>query len=207
MNIVQKVIPIFRNFSKPIIVSCSGGADSLALLHFMNYKDRKTKALFVHHNTECSVNSLKVVKDYCSLYNIELIVRHIDGVYTVNKEHNWRQERYKIFHSFTDHYLMTAHHLDDQVEQYLMSSIKGKSTLIPYRNNNIHRPFLYLTKETILEYCRYHSIKYYDDPDNYNESNNRAITRNQIVPLALKINPGLYTTVERLVRNSTHVWK
>ena len=207
MAIIHKVVQPIRNLNKSVIVACSGGADSMALLHFMSIKDKNVKAVFVNHRTEEDQKALLFVHNYCQQNNICLHIVDIKETYNSNKEHNWRNERYQIFHSFENYYVMTGHHLDDQVESYLMHSIKGLAKLIPHRNKNVIRPFLYCTKQELLDYCEHYCVPYYNDPSNFDESNARAIVRNQIVPVALKINPGLYLTVRKLIENSSYVWK
>jgi tRNA(Ile)-lysidine synthase len=208
-TLTQKMLKPYRNLDRNIMVACSGGPDSMALLHYMRQKitnNLSVSALFINHGTEFSKQGMHFVHDYCQANNICLHIVNIVDKYETNKEHNWHIERYKIFHSYDSYYVMTGHNLDDQVESYLMHTIKGLAKLIPYRNKNVIRPMLYLKKIELLQYCAYHKIPYLIDPSNFDESNNRSIVRNQIVPIALKVNPGLYKTVTKLVENSSYVW-
>ena len=191
-----------------ILVAASGGVDSLVLLHMFNTcNEGRVSALFIHHGTSSSEHGLAALSKFCKAQGIQLVIKSIQVEGESNKEMRWRDERYKIFHSYGHYTVLTGHNLDDQVEQYLMSSIKGKVTLIPYKNGNVLRPLLYCKKADLIAYAIKHNIVWYDDPTNFDESNARAIVRNQIVAPALKVNPGLYKTVAKIVRDSSYVWK
>ena len=195
-NIRTKVIKPFTD--QTCVVACSGGVDSVALLHFMvDYNN--VRVVHINHNPgnpyddDCE----QLVRDIAHGYGIEIDVHHIDVAYESNVEHNWRNFRQKIYRAYDcDVYL--AHTLDDQVEEYLMSSIKGNVRFISSHRNNLRRPFLHLTKGEVYAYAKKHELIWIEDPTNHDSSKQRSFCRNVIVPEALKINPGLYKTVLRL---------
>ena len=70
--------------------------------------------------------------------------------------------RYEWFYKLKDlynfDYIVTAHHLDDQIETYLINSMRGSGLNglvgIPEKQNNLFRPLLEILKDQILEYAK-----------------------------------------------------
>jgi len=195
-NIRSKVIQPFTD--QKCVIACSGGVDSVALLHFMiGYND--VSIVHINHNpgNEYDDACEELVRNLAQKYNVAFDLYRIDTKIESNVEHNWRNFRQKIYRAY-DCNVFLAHTLDDQVEEYLMSSIKGNVRFIPAKRNNLCRPFLHLTKNEVYEYANKHKLVWIEDPTNFDSSNQRSLCRNEIVPQALKINPGLYKTVLRL---------
>ncbi|PAK71693.1 tRNA(Ile)-lysidine synthetase, partial [Lentilactobacillus parakefiri] len=71
-----------------------------------------------------SVEEEQFLKDYCRAHHIELYVKHLDLSQIVEKgnsiQHEARQRRYdwfgEIIQKIDADALLTAHHLDDQLE-------------------------------------------------------------------------------------------
>lgn len=180
-----------------IYVGVSGGPDSMAILHFLN-KTRNVTALMVDHGTGFHDTTYPLVSSYCESNKIHLEVFRPESTEIPKGESPeafWRSIRYdQCFHT-KDLPVITGHNLDDQVENWIMTSLKGNPRLIPYKNKNVVRPFL-LTKKSILEdYCHTHAIPYVIDPSNLQGKYPRSVVRNNIIPEALKVNPGLYRTI------------
>lgn len=101
--------------------------------------------------------------------------------------------------------VVTAHHLDDALETYLMSFLKSGTNhtkVIPYTRREPHtvRPFLLNKKDEMRAYCMKWNIPFLDDPMNELGNCSRSVIRHQMVPLALSVNPGIYKQVEKLIR-------
>ena len=101
--------------------------------------------------------------------------------------------------------VVTAHHLDDATETYLMSFLKSginHTKVIPYTRREPHtvRPFLLNKKAEMRAYCTKWSIPFLDDPMNELGNCSRSIIRYQLLPLALSVNPGLYKQVANIIR-------
>lgn len=195
MNLRRKVIR--PTTQQDCVVAVSGGVDSMTLLHFL--KDyNNVSAVHIHHNSHTDDDTaLKLVEDYCSKYNIPLDVFKISEKIESNFECQARDFRRNIFKQYKKPVYL-GHTLDDQVEEYLMSNIKGRLRVINAVNGNIRRPFLFIKKSDLYEYARENDIPYIDESTNFDGSNQRSYCRNFIVPHALLINPGLYKTVARI---------
>ncbi len=192
------------NLEKQTLVACSGGVDSMVALHYYNKKIKDFKALFIYYSKDDD-NAFLKIKEFTFQNNIPLLVHYATNFPKSNKEKVWRDERYKIFHSYSDYQVITAHHLDDQVENYVATCLKPPVKLIPYKNKNVIRPFLFLKKEELIAYAKKYNINYDTDLTNFDGSNQRSIIRTQILPVAFTINPGLYKTVKKLMLNNSYV--
>lgn len=194
------MIRTLGNIPQEVTVACSGGPDSMAVLDFLS-NSRPVGALFFNHGTETSHKSEGIVKDFCKKKRIPLslgaILRPRDKKESL--EEYWRNERFR-FYAETNGTVITAHNLDDVVETWIFSSIHGNPSLIPFRNQNVIRPFLITQKKTLLSWCVRKGIPFYVDPSNYDVASfPRARIRNNILPEILKINPGVYKVVRKML--------
>ena len=78
----------------------------------------------------------------------------------------------------------------------------GQSKLIPYKRNNIIRPFLTTSKNELESWCERHEVPYMSDPGNKNEKYMRSIVRHKILPEALRVNPGLAKVLKKKVEKN-----
>ena len=128
-----------------VILACSGGPDSMAVLDFLLKGGRKVPVAYFDHQTEHSGPALRFLEEYCfpNKENVYLYVGEPQSPYDarLSKEEYWRNERYAWLTTLAkrcgwkdkeDYKIITCHHLDDQVEQYLFSTLNGKERLIPY---------------------------------------------------------------------------
>jgi tRNA(Ile)-lysidine synthase len=113
-------------------------------------------------------------------------------------EEFWRDERYSFLEKIKSNFIITCHHLDDCVETWLMSSIRGQSKLIPYkRGQKIFRPFLMTARSTIDKYAEQNDLQWVEDPSNDTVVHTRNYTRKILMPHIMKINPGIRTTIRK----------
>ena len=195
MNLRKKVI--LPTTKQDCVIAVSGGVDSMCLLHYMKDHNNVT-AVHIHHNSNSDDDtSLKIVENYCTKHNIKLDVFKISEKIESNFECQAREFRHSIFKQYKEPVYL-GHTLDDQVEEYLMSNIKGRLRIINAVNGNIRRPYLLLKKKELYEYAAEHGIEYLDESTKFDGSNKRSYCRNFIMPHALVINPGLYKTVARI---------
>lgn len=173
-------------------VGCSGGIDSMCLLTFLLKGRRKVEVLHFNHGTVFANDAQKFLEDFCKVNNIPL---HI-GYYKGNKttENDWRNARYEFFNQFKNRVIYLGHTLSDNIETYLLSSIKGTSKFIPYSRTNVRRPFLLVSKKELLSYAERNNVKWIEDSSNLESNFDRNKIRNQVIPVLKNINPGLEKT-------------
>lgn len=189
------------------LLAVSGGADSMVLLSlfasFSSSQKEKLKFQVAHINYKLrgkdSDLDQKIVQDFCEKNHIQF---HLYEVSEQDRkpEHSiqlWaRKLRYAFFKEIREkenlEFLVTAHHLNDQLETFIIhlskaSGIKGLSG-IPAADRNILRPLLSFTKEEIYQFAKENSIEYREDLSNKKSDYLRNKIRNEIVPKLLETN-------------------
>jgi tRNA(Ile)-lysidine synthase len=198
------MIKLLGKVPDTIYVACSGGPDSMAALNFLNNGRRNVKVAYFDHGTEHGDAARRFVIDYCKNENLKYTLGTVarNRAPSESREEYWRNERYAFFKSL-EAPVITAHHLDDVAEWWVFSSLHGESKLIPYRNEDVIRPFLLTSKQELMEWCSHHSVPYVKDPTNKNLAYMRNLIRHRILPQCLKVNPGLNKVLVKKIRNST----
>ncbi len=184
------------NIDGKVIVACSGGPDSMFLLHTLKEYGLDVVCAHVNHNLrEESKEEYEYVEKYCKDNNIIFEGTELHDLPKVNTELKAREKRYEFFKTLIDKYnakyLFTAHHGDDLIETILLRIVRG-STLNGYSGFNIItdkkdykiiRPLVYLTKDQIMEYLDNNNIKYYIDATNESDEHLRNRYRKYVLPV------------------------
>lgn len=189
------MIKVQYSLPKNLTVAISGGVDSVSIAHFLA-KKHNVKLIFVHHQTVDSEMGLSKIKKL----NLPLSIYHINDAKPKNKswEEFWRDERYSVFHSI-DSPIVTGHHLNDCVETWIWSSMHGKGQIIPYRNQNVIRPFRLTDKKYFYHYADKNNLEYHEDQSNQDNKFIRNYIRNEMMPHVLKVNPGIKKTIYKKI--------
>ena len=183
---------------KQITVACSGGVDSMAVVDFLSRKHEVTIAYF-NHRTQHGEKAAEFVSRYCGDNNIVMPYgspRSQKGSKESQEEY-WRRERYEFLSELGP--VVTCHHLDDCVETYIWSSLHGTPKVIPLTRNNVIRPFLTTRKQDLIYWCESHNVPWIEDESNKNSRYTRNYIRNELMPHALHVNPGLPKLVKKIV--------
>jgi tRNA(Ile)-lysidine synthase len=183
---------------KNVEVAVSGGPDSVALLYFLLKSKRNVSAAFFHHKTETSEKSCLIVEDICSNFSVPLRTAFVSSECPKNHslEDFWRKERYKFLES-SDLPVVTGHHLDDAMEWWVFTSLRGEGKLIPRVRGKYLRPFLLNRKKDMIEFCNKNNLPYYVDETNFLTDRPRVLIRNKMMYDILEINPGLDKTIKK----------
>ena len=192
--------PVPRN----ITIACSGGVDSMTAVDFFLKGRKNIKVAHFDHNTEHGHVAKKFVANYCKDRDIEFIESTLSRpkLDEESPEEYWRNERISWLYSIPGP-VITAHHLDDAVEWWIFSSLNGVSKLIPTANRNIIRPFLWTQKFELMEWAERKNVPFVEDGSNRNLRFCRNRIRHNILPEALKINPGLYKVVKKKLQENS----
>lgn len=194
-----------------VVAAVSGGADSLALLHFLHrHKDRLRITVVAAHLNHClrgaaSAADRGVVQAYCNEWHIPLFSGERDVRQWAEEqgEHNTeaaaRAVRYGFLRQVADicggAVIATAHHLDDQSETIFMhllrgSGLQGLCGMAPYCDGVI-RPFLSVSKAEILSYCETEGLSYCTDESNLDTDYLRNHLRLNVLPYLTQSHPNL----------------
>src|SRR5690606_17039505 len=108
---------------------------------------------------------------------------------------NLRYTRFsELLEKFDYDYLVTAHHLDDDLETFLINLSRGTGlkglTGIPKKNNKIIRPLLQFSKEEIISYARKENILWREDSSNDTDDYVRNNLRHHVIPSLKESNIG-----------------
>lgn len=169
----------------------------MAALHFLQ-RTRPVKALFFHHGTSASDQGQMFLEAYCRDRGTILEIGQLRGTRVPGQswEQFWRDERYAWLSSYAPAPIVFAHHVNDAVETWVFTALRGRPTLIPFaRDPNVVRPFLLTSRSDIDDYVIRNAVPYVDDPSNEDVHHTRNYIRHVLMPHALHVNPGLETTI------------
>lgn len=197
-------------------IAYSGGIDSTALLHALSLEPQLQAvltAIHVNHNIHAdSKKWAEHCQSTCNQYNIPLISESVQLSHS--SEDACRQARLKIFnqHLSAGDCLLTAHHLNDQVETVLFrlfrgTGINGMTGMSPthkFNHYSLHRPLLSVSQTEIKDYVKQHQLVYIEDPSNQDNRYKRNHIRNLILPALEKYDTQLLNNIELTARNLTH---
>lgn len=208
-----------------IIVGFSGGPDSVALLHFLSkFKTNlKIELLTIHINhliRETANRDEEFCINFCNKKNIEILTfrEDVPSFAKENKlslEEAGRVVRYSIFEKILKDRnfskIATAHHLDDNIETFLLRLFKGTSIggLAPIKpkSNNLIRPLIKCTKNEILRYIKNQKLTYVVDETNYDILYERNYVRSIIIPQIESKFPTFKTKMDSLIDDITEIQK
>ena len=180
-------------------IACSGGVDSMAILDFLIKGRYNPHVLYFNHNTEHGYEAEKFITKYCEDNGLKLSIGRTDLKPETNKEKIWSDLRYQFFSEF-GFPVITCHHLNDCVETYLFSCLRGFQSVIPYSKVNVIRPFLLNEKSVFERWCDKNLVPFIQDESNDCLDYSRNRIRHQIVPEALLVNPGLKTVIRKMIK-------
>ncbi len=194
---------------KYLIVGCSSGPDSMALLHLLkNNTNKNIVCAHINHNVRKeSDEEEEYLKNYCKDNNIIFESTTLTKYTERNFENEARKKRYnfyeKIINKYNAKYLFLAHHGDDLVETVIMKINRGSNlegyagikTISKKNNYYIVRPLLNYTKEDLIKYNKSNNIKYYIDKSNSNTQYTRNRIRKNILPALKEENPNIHKSI------------
>ena len=195
------MIKLLGELPEQPVIALSGGVDSMAVADFIS-RSREIKCAFFHHGTITSQMGFELVANYCVHRKWPLALGRISSPKgkVESPEEFWRNQRYSWLDTLGEG-VITAHHLDDCVETYLWSMMHGTAKVIPYRRNKIVRPFLLTPKEELIDWATRNQVPWVDDESNKDIRFMRNYVRQELMPHALHVNPGLAKVVARKVED------
>ena len=196
--------------TKPMVLALSGGIDSMVLFDVLNTNGYSVIIAHVNHKQRsASDDEYTAIKRLAKTKNIPFEGLVIDETLKGNFQHEARKKRRQFFKSVADKYdtkfILTAHHLDDQIETLLMRLTKGYDITTFSAMESISqdgdyrfvRPFLHVNKADLIEYATTHNLTYYEDASNQEDTYMRNRIRQSVIPLLLEENPSLHETFKQ----------
>ncbi len=211
-TLLQKDFSFIEN--KKVLLTISGGVDSVVLVHLfhqLNYEVFLGHCNFQLRGEESDLDE-EFVRKLGEDLNIKTFVVKFDtSKYAQDKKESTqiaaRNLRYDWFEKITIEnsidYIATAHHLDDNLETFLINFSRGMGldglTGIPKKNRNIIRPLLSFSRKQILEYATQNGIDWREDESNKETKYKRNKIRHKIVPVLKEINPSILEGFAKMI--------
>ncbi|NDV84619.1 tRNA lysidine(34) synthetase TilS [Bacteroides sp. 51] len=200
-----------------VLVTLSGGADSVALLRILlslGYTCEAAHCNF-HLRGEESNRDENFVEQLCHKLNVTLHVNSFETQayacdHKISIEMAARELRYNWFGALAkehDHTaIAVAHHQDDSVETMLLNLIRGTGINgllgIHPKNGMIVRPLLCVTRDEIIDYLQHIGQEYVTDSTNLEDEYTRNKIRLKLIPMMQEINPSVK---EKLFQTGSHL--
>lgn len=190
------------NLWKPgdnVLVSVSGGRDSVVLLDLLHYTNSMHKGnisvITINHGTRIdSADDATFVQELSKKYGYDCI--RVDGSLGKNaSEEVCRELRQEAWASVVDaDVIVTAHHQRDQAETVLMHMMRGAGTRgmagMRWKNGKNVKPLLNIPYENIVAWSEERNLEWREDSTNSDPKYLRNRIRNEVLPLLESIRPG-----------------
>ncbi|MEL2240297.1 tRNA lysidine(34) synthetase TilS [Leclercia adecarboxylata] len=183
-----------------LLVGFSGGLDSTVMLHQLKlWREQEPglelRAIHIHHGLSPHADSwVAHCQHLCHEWNIPLIVVRVTlAEEGLGLEAQARKARYA---AFTDallpgEALVTAQHLDDQCETFLLALKRGSGpaglSAMPARarfaDTEQIRPLLGETRESLQAWAQRWDLRWIEDESNQDDSYDRNFLRLRVLPL------------------------
>lgn len=195
--------------AKKFIVALSGGLDSIVLLHLLF--ENKLNCAICHINYQLrgdeSIRDMQFCMDLSTKYNYPIFI-HTCNTYAYSSKHKMsiqaaaRKIRYDFFEEIriaeNADYILTAHHLDDNIETVIFNLTMGCGFRglhgILAQQNHILRPLLWSDRMQIKHYARSNNLIHVEDSSNQSDKYKRNFIRHHIAPYLQTLNPNLSQT-------------
>jgi tRNA(Ile)-lysidine synthase len=191
------------------LLAFSAGVDSTALFFILlDFEIDFDIAIVDYGVRPQSKSEVAYAKELAKTYNKKCFI-HVAEKIEKNFEANAREIRYDFFERITKEQmyenLLTAHHLGDRFEWFMMqfckgagcAELSGMKSIQNKENYNLIRPLLNIDKSELLEYLKKRNIKYFEDESNHDKSYTRNKFRHEFTnPLLQKHLDGIKKSFE-----------
>lgn len=173
-------------------VAYSGGLDSTVLLHAISRLDAReaSLALHVHHGLSPRADEwAQFCADQCAAwglpYRLDCINVSLDDGKGI--EANARAARYRALRAHGTHWLLLAHHADDQAETLLFNLLRGAgvkgAAAMRERQGRLLRPLLNLPRTALMTYAQANGLDWIEDESNGDDRYTRNYLRLNVFPI------------------------
>jgi tRNA(Ile)-lysidine synthase len=198
---------------RTVVVACSGGADSLALLTATVFEGRKAGwhvvGATVDHGLQdgSDEHAARVVEQMAALGADETLAATIRVESPgMGPEAAARQARYAVLEEMAERFdaaaVLLGHTRDDQAETVLLGLARGSGgrSLAGMRRSfdRFVRPLLELARDDTVTACQVEGISYWQDPHNDDPGYARVRVRRTVLPvLEEQLGPGVAGALAR----------
>ncbi|MEI6144142.1 MAG: tRNA lysidine(34) synthetase TilS [Candidatus Berkelbacteria bacterium] len=192
-----------------VVVACSGGPDSLALLYLLKElsKELRLELIVAHFNHKLRGREADADEKFVEKLASKLTLKFVSAAAKAKiiSEDQARELRYKFLQKVREEerakVIAVAHNSDDLAETVLMNIIRGAGIRGLYslraKRGYIVRPLLFAEKKVLVSYLSENKIGYRTDESNNSLVYTRNIMRHIILPEIKKINPRALSAIAR----------
>jgi tRNA(Ile)-lysidine synthase len=200
-----------------LIVACSGGCDSMVLLHLLAENGFNAEVAHVNYQLRGleSQHDEDLVRETAERLNLPF--HHANGRDAIPPKGNNLQEHARRFrYAFFERLMqerkaratLTAHHQDDVAETFLLNLLRGAGlnglSGIPEQNNGVLRPLLAASKQTLLKAAVEMGIRWREDGSNAETKYRRNQIRHDWLSKLRQLDPDI---VEKLAKTAIRMKK
>lgn len=199
--------------SRDVLLLCSSGVDSIAMTHYMLTKHRRSfdnmRVLHFNHKIRAENDLMQQSFERFMRECFPKVSSHTicNSDETLKTEDDFRRFRTSWLVNFPSTIVVSAHHLNDYVESYLLNTIRGNPEYLPMPFVCAHasgyttcKPFCFTRKRDFVEYATHHCLMQYVVEDSTNtrtQGSRRNLIRNEIIPILEREHVGLETIVSK----------
>lgn len=209
---IQSNLPFLMK--SKLLLAVSGGLDSMVLLAIMQQLKLNIGVVHCNFNLrgEESDADEEFVKHQANRLKITCFSKRFDTEKYANTTKKSiqvaaRELRYQWFQELAlQHgydFVLTAHHLDDQVETFLINFTRGTGleglTGINEVNGIVVRPLLPYSREELTAYAIHHTISWREDSSNSSDKYLRNRVRHQVIPILKELNPSFLNAFKQTI--------
>lgn len=211
---------IDENFSflkeKKLLIACSGGVDSVVLTHLiknLNFEMALAHCNFSLRGKESDGDEMFVI-GFANKLNIPVFAETFDthkfaDDHKISTQMAARTLRYtwfdEVLNNFKFDYLLTAHHLDDDLETFFINISRGTGlsglTGIPKQNERFIRPLLNFSRDQIESYAKTNKLQWREDSTNQKADYLRNKLRLDVIPQFKETNETLLKNFQKTQHN------
>ena len=194
------------------LLTVSGGVDSMVLAQL--YLQAKLPFAIAHCNFQLrgqdSDDDQILVRQWAQKHQIPFFTQNFTTqAYRedsrLSTQMAARELRYQWFEAIARVWgftaIVTAHHLDDQLETFLMQLGRGNGLEglrgIPHKAGLRWRPLLGITKDQIRAYAETHQIPWREDASNRTDDYKRNALRHQVIPQLKATDPQFLSSFQQ----------
>ncbi|WP_223787483.1 tRNA lysidine(34) synthetase TilS [Marinicella meishanensis] len=194
----------------------SGGLDSTVLLHHLTQQHAlqgKLSAIHINHQLHPEADQwAHHCAQICEALEIPLITATVSAAN--DSENAARTARYAAFAEIltAQDCLVTAHHLNDQLETVLFRLLRGTGlygltamqTVSRMDHYAVYRPLLNTSQEQLNRYAHSQQLKWVSDPSNDDHRYSRNHLRHRVLPALLDYHPDSLNNLAQTRLNLQH---